>query len=176
MLAKRTLIACSLAATFALAGCGSGSDVAEKIAEKAAEEGSGGNVDIEDGNVKFTDEEGNETEFDVSGSAELPEGFPEDLAPPDAVKIITSNTSTVNGQKTMVVYGEAEATVEELAEGLKTQLTDAGYEISNDSSMAGTGGDFVGLTATKGATTVTASVSNAATGDKTAISLSVTEE
>lgn len=176
MFAKRTLIACSLVVAFALAGCGSGSDVAEKIAEEAAEQGSGGNVDIEDGNVKYTDDEGNETEFDVSGSAELPDGFPEDLAPPDSVKIITSNTSTVNGQKTMVVYGEADGTVEELAEGLKSQLTEAGYEISNDSSMAGTGGDFVGLTATKGTTTVTASVTGATTGGKTAISLSVSEE
>jgi len=180
MRGTRKLALLSVAATFVFIGaaCGSSSgDLSDKIAEKAAENASGGDVDInsEDGKVTYKDDEGNETEIDVSGDgAELPKDFPEELAPPKGVKIVSATTNTVNGEKTLYVLGEAEGTVEEFYNGLKTQLEEAGYTIENDTMMSGTDGGYAGITAKKGSTEVTASVAGGDKKDTVAISLSVT--
>lgn len=149
MTVHRKLAGVSLAASLVLfgVGCG-GSDAAEKLTEKAIEEGTGAqDVDIDaDGNVKVTDEDGNTTEFGTS--AELPEEWPSDLTPPDSVNILASNTTTTDGKQEMFLTAESSDSVADLYEGMKAQLTDAGYEITSDTvSDTGDGGSYASVTA-----------------------------
>lgn len=149
MTVHRKLAGASLATALLLLGVGcSGSDVAENLTEKAIEESTGNqDVDIDaDGNVKVTDEDGNTTEFGTS--AELPEEWPADLAPPESVTILASNTTTTDGKQEMFVTAESSDSVADLYEGLKAQLTEAGYEITSDTvSDTGDGGSYASLTA-----------------------------
>ncbi|HWJ64066.1 MAG TPA: hypothetical protein VNS19_19005 [Acidimicrobiales bacterium] len=155
MRVRTKVAAIGLALGLVLVGsaCGS-SDAADKPAKGGTEAGGkGGDVDIDakDGTVKYTDEDGNETEMNVDGEgASLPKGWPEDLTPPDSITLITSTTSTSGGKKTMTVLGEAEASIDELVPAIKAQITDAGYEIAQDTTSEMTGGDYAGLSATKG--------------------------
>ncbi len=172
MIGRTKLVAVGLAfgLVFAGAAC-STSDAAEKLTEKAIENQSGGDVDIdsEDGTVKYTDENGNETEMNVDGSgASLPEDWPADLAPPDSVTLISTGTTTVDGVKTMTVLGEADASVADLGEGVKTQITDAGFDITQDTTSEVTGGGYVGLTATKGDQELTVAIASGSTDDSKA--------
>ena len=143
--------AVALALVFVGVGCG-GSDAGDKLAEKIAEKNSGGdvNIDSDKGKVSYTDENGNKSEIDVSGGAKLPDGWPDELAPPDSVKIVTSSTNTTAGKKTMTVLGEAKGSIDDFTDPLKSQIEDAGYTIENDSSTSGAGGGYVGISA-KGA-------------------------
>ena len=167
MIVQHKLAGASLAALLVVAGVGcSGSDAAEKLTEKAIEEASGSqDVDIDaDGNVKVTDEDGNTTEFGTS--AELPEEWPSDLAPPDSVNILASNTTTTDGKQELYVTAESSDSVADLYDGLKAQLTEAGYEITSDTvSDTGDGGSYASLSA-EGAE-FTASVSLASDGSGT---------
>ena len=168
------LVAVSLA--FIPTGCG-GSDAAEKLTEKAIEQGGGGDVDInsEDGTVKYTDENGNETEMNVDGEgASLPKDWPADLAPPDSVTLITSNTSTSGDEKTMTVLGQADGTVSDYVTAIKGQLEDAGYEITQDSTTAVDDGSYAGLTATKGDQEVTVTIaSDASSSAKVSLTMTI---
>ena len=168
----------ALGLVFVGAACSS-SDAADKLTEKAIEKSSGGDVDIdsEDGTVKYTDENGNETEMNVDGSgAKLPDGWPKDLAPPDSVKLISTGTTTVSGVKTMTVLGEADASVDDLAAGVKGQITDAGFDITQDTSTDVTGGGYVGMTATKGGQELTVAIASGATGGKTTVTMTLADK
>jgi hypothetical protein len=164
MSARTKAAAITVAAALILLGSAcSSSDAAEKLTEKAIEDASGGDVDVdsEDGTVKYTDENGNETEMNIDGEgASLPEDWPSELDPPDSVKLMTSNTSTTGGQKSMTVLGEAEGTIEEFASGIKAQLEDGGYEITQDTSSSSTGGGYAGMSATKGDQEVTVALAD----------------
>jgi hypothetical protein len=148
----KKVAAATIAAALVLGGaaCGSGSDAADRIAEELVENETGGDIDLnsEDGSVKFTDDEGNESEIDVTGDgASLPDDWPEALAPPDSVKIITAATNTVNGAATMTVLGEAEGTVEDFLPAITSQIESAGFEITQNTSTEVTGGSYAGLSA-----------------------------
>ena len=155
----------------------SSSDAADKLTEKAIENSGGGDVDIdsEDGTVKYTDEDGNETEMNIDGEgASLPKGWPSDLAPPDSVTLLSSSTSTTGGTKTMTVLGEAEASIDDLVPAIKEQVTAAGFEITQDTSSDLTGGGYAGLTATKGDQELVVAVASDATGsDKVTVTMTI---
>lgn len=69
---KLTILILALTLMFSLAGCKSSSEVAgEKLAEKAAEEMLGGNVDIDGDKVTITDENGKKATL---GGTEWPSG------------------------------------------------------------------------------------------------------
>ena len=177
MIRYRKLAALSVASSLVFAGAAcSGDDVADNLAEKAIEESSGGDIEIDsdDGKVTYTDEDGNESEIDVSGSgsAELPEGWPAELAPPDNVAITTASTNTINGQVTMSVFAEGEGSVEQFFEGIKTQLTDAGYDIVSESNSSTADGGYASITA-EGDYDVTVGLSGG--GDTTTISFAVSQ-
>ena len=177
MIRYRKLAALSVASSLVFVGAAcSGSDVADNLAEKAIEESGGGDIEIdsEDGKVTYTDEEGNESEIDVSGegSAALPDGFPEDLAPPDSVRIISSSTNTVNGVQSMFVLAEGDGSIDDYFEGIKNQLTDAGYEIVSETNSSTSDGGYSGIVA-EGDYDVNVSLSG--DGDVTSISFSVAE-
>lgn len=164
-----------LAFAFVGTAC-SGDDVADKITEKAIEQGSGGDVDIdsEDGKITYKDDEGNETQIDVNadGDASLPDGFPADLAPPDNVSIISSSTNTVNGVKSLFVLGETDASMDDMFEGIKNQLDGAGYTIVSETNSSSADGGYAGIVA-EGDYDVNVSISS--DGSTTSISFSVTE-
>jgi len=159
---KVAAIGLAVGLVFVGSGC-SGSDAAEKLSEKAIEQSGGGDVDIdsEDGTVKYTDEDGNETEMNIDGEgASLPDDWPAALDPPDSVKLITSNTSTNGGDQVMTVLGEASGTIDDFQAAIKSQVTDAGYEVTQDTSSDVTGGGYAGMTATKGNETVVVAIAS----------------
>lgn len=162
---------------FGAAGCGGGSEAAEKIAEKAIEEGSGGDVDVDvdsnGENVKVTDKDGNVSEYGTG--ADLPEGWPEDLKPPKDIEILAASTSTDSGKKTMFVTAQSSAPFDELVDGLNQQLTDAGYELGDSSTIDAGSGGYTGISATGPDYTVTVSLAEDTKNDTTAIAFSLTE-
>ena len=169
MSARTKVGAIALAAALALAGvaCGS-SDAAD--APTKSDGGSSGKgdvaVDPDDGTVKYTDEDGNETEMNIDGEgASLPDGWPEDLAPPSSVTLVTASTTTVDGKEAMTVLGESDATVDDLAPVLRAQLEDAGYEITQDTDSAATGGGYAGMSARMDGRDVTVAIAEDPTGD-----------
>jgi hypothetical protein len=168
---RHTVAGAALAASLVLvgaAGCSS-EDAGEKAGERLAEEMMGGDVDInaEDGSVKLTDEEGNTSEY--GSGAELPEGWPSDLALPDGVTILGSSTRTENGVETMFVTGESETSLDDLYEQIKKQLTDAGYEIVNDSNMSSSSGGFASVEATGDEYTANVTISEDQATNKTTL-------
>lgn len=181
MQAGTRLAAVGMAFTLVFLGAAcSSSDAADKLTEKAIEDASGGDVDVDskDGTVKYTDEDGNETEMNIDGEgASLPKDWPADLAPPDSVKLITSSTSTTGGTTTMTVLGEAEASLDDLVPAIKEQVTGAGYEITQDTSSDVTGGGYAGMTATKGDAELTVAVASDTTSKgKTTITMTLSSK
>jgi hypothetical protein len=156
----------------------SSSDAADKLTEKAIEKSGGGDVDIDskDGTVKYTDKNGNETEMNIDGDgASLPDDWPSDLAPPDSVKLITSNTSTSGGDQVMTVLGEASGSIDDYQSAIEGQVTDAGYEVTQSTSKDVTGGGYAGMTATKGdQTLVVAIAGDPARKDSVTITMTIT--
>lgn len=171
---RRTLIGLGLAISlvFVASGCG---QAAEKLTEKAIEKSAGGDVDVnsDDGSVKFTDEEGNVSEF---GTADLPKDWPSELAPGDNVTLISSSTQTVDGEVTMFLLGELEGDVDSVYAGVKSQITDAGYKISGDSTISGATGGYAAVTAANGTNMVTATVTSGDGEDKVALSMSISPD
>ena len=105
--------------------------------ELASEEPAGGrDVDVDaDGNVTVTDEDGSTTEFGTG--AELPDGWPADLAPPGSVDILTTSSGSTDGRTTLLLTAESEGAVGDLYASFKAQLEGAGYTITGDSSGEG---------------------------------------
>lgn len=159
-----------------LSGCG---DASDKVAEKVAESQTDGKVkiDSDDGSVEYTDEDGNKTQFNTGGGASLPDDWPEALAPPDGVNIISSSTSTVDGKRSMVVFADAEGTVSDFFEGIKTQITSVGYAIDQEGSTDATGGSYATLTASDSSSSILVSISDdSSDSGKVDITFTVTEK
>jgi hypothetical protein len=153
----------------AVPACGGSSDGGSASTTTAARSG-GGDVDIdsEDGTVRYQDKHGNETEMALDGQgASLPDGWPSRLAPPASVTIITSNTSTIDGKPTMTVLGEAEGSIDGLQQAIKDRVADAGFDISQDTPADLTGGDYAGMTATKGDDTLVVAIARDPSGQVT---------
>lgn len=174
----------AIAALLLLVGsaCGSAAEKAgekagEKLAEKAIEDQTGGNadVDVSDGGVKISDGEGGTYEVDsegnVSGSSgdgsyqmgegtELPDGWPEELAPPSGAKIVSAITSG----DTMSVTANIDSPIRDVYEAVKGQLTDAGYKLSNDTYSLSDGGDFASVAGTSDAFEVVVTIATDSAG------------
>ncbi len=176
---KTAAISLAMGLVFVSSACSS-SDAADKLTEKAIEKSGGGNVDIDskDGTVKYTDKDGNQTEMNIDGDgASLPKDWPADLAPPDSVKIVTSNTSTTGGDQTMTVLGEASGTIEDFQAAITSQVTDAGYKVTQNTSSDVTGGGYAGMTATKGTDTLVVAIASDPTSDgKVTITMTITSK
>jgi len=178
MQARTRAAALAMACTLVLLGACSSSDAADKPADEATEQTSGGDVDVnaKDGTVKYTDEDGNQTEMNIDGSgASLPKGWPADLAPPDSVTIITSRTSTDG--KEVTILGEAESSIDDLAAPIRDQVTGAGYTITQDTSSDVSGGGYAGMTAAKGDAELTVAISSDTTSKgKVTITMTLTSK
>jgi len=156
----KRLTAAALAVSLGVVGVGCGGDsnddAADKLAEKIAESQGAGDVDIDSdsGKIKITDDEGNESEIDTSGSAKLPDDWPADLAVPDSIKLISSNTTTSDGKKSMSISGQTNADAESIFEELKKTISDAGFDIAFESS----GTDYSSISGDSATASVNASV------------------
>lgn len=165
-----------LAAVLLTGGCSKIADkAAEKATEKAIESKTGDKVDINGGKVKVKDGNGNTVEIDKNGvktsgkdgsssatygdGATLPEGFPDELAPPKGTKLTASSTQTSStGGKQFYVMGQLDGKVKDVYDGLKSQLTDAGYTIDTDNFLNSSTGDLGTLAASNKKYKVNASV------------------
>lgn len=121
---------------FVVAGCGGDDEAAEKIAEKVIENESGGDVDIEDGEVSVTDEEGNKST--MSSGEELPEDFPKEIPLPDGAKITSGTKVSTGGDDTFAITAEVDDSPKDVLAFYKEEL--AGFknemEISTDSGSS----------------------------------------
>jgi hypothetical protein len=105
--------------------------------------------------------EGEDFDANASGNAELPEGWPTDLAPPEGFQIVTS-TASDTPVRTLNVIGSLDGEVATVYEGMKAQLTAAGYTIETDSLAEGPTGPAGTLAATGPELTAAVSVSEVA--------------
>lgn len=142
-------VAASLVGLALLAGTTGCSKIGEKVAEEAIENNSnceGVDVNIEEGGFSGNCD-GQDIDANVSGNADLPDGYPAELAPPEGFSIISA-TGSATPVQTYDVFGSIDGEVEAVYEQIKTQVTEAGYTIDpNTDSLAegptGTVGNFV---------------------------------
>lgn len=156
-------VAAGLVGLALLAGTTGCSKIGEKVAEEAIEANSDcENIDInaDEGAVSGSCE-GQDFDANASGNAEVPEGWPTELAPPEGLKIVTSN-ATDTPVRTLTVIGSLDGDVATVYEGIKTQLTEAGYTIDADSLADGPTGPAGTLGATGAEYTAAVSVSEVA--------------
>jgi hypothetical protein len=174
---KAAAIVVAIGLLLAGTACGGGSDQAgEPTTTQAGKAGGNVDVDSKDGTVKYTDESGNETEMNLDGSgAALPKGWPSALAPADAVTIVTSNTSTIDGDDVMTVLGETTGTIGTLQAGIERQIDDAGFDLAQTTSADMTGGGYAGMTATKGDDTLVVAIArDPSDEDKVTLTMTIT--
>lgn len=123
-------------ALVAAAGCGKkvSESVAEKIAEKAIEQQSGGkaSVDIASGKTTVKTAEGTFT-VDASGGASIPENFPKDVPVPKSTKV-TSSVSTPQGVNVTL---EGPADVAETVKAFSDEMKSQGWTEEVTSNMGG---------------------------------------
>lgn len=132
-----------------------------------------------DGTITYTDSQGNKQTYKPgsgsgSGSGgtgsgtiqgpdgstsytsgtDLPKDWPKDLDPPKEVTITNSLSTTSGGKKNDLVNATASVGAKDLYDGLKAQITGAGYTVTGDNFFSGSSGDGGTLQATKGTATV----------------------
>lgn len=113
------LVALSLVALFALAGCQS---IAEKAAEVAVEKSTGVQIDKDGDSVTVTGEDG--TQVTASEGGELPDGFPTDVPVIDGPII-----SSVKSDNSFMVVIETDKPIDEVNDWYKDQLKDSSWKI-----------------------------------------------
>jgi hypothetical protein len=110
-----------------------------------------------DGNVRVTDADGNVNEFKTS--TDLPDEWPEALALPESITIVSSNTTKEGDVTALFVTATTEAPVADAIAQLKAQLEGAGFEILAETVTATEGGGSSGnLGATGPGATVSISI------------------
>ena len=156
-------VAAGLVGLALLAGTTGCSKIGEKVAEEAIEQNSnceGVDVDIEEGGFSGNCD-GQDIDANASGNADVPDGWPAELAPPEGLRIVTSN-ATDTPVRTLNVIGSLDGDVTAIYEGIKTQLTTAGYTIDSDALSDGPTGPVGTLAATGAEYTAAVSVSEVA--------------
>jgi hypothetical protein len=157
---RRSVIGVAAAAALALgvAGCG---NAAEELTERAIEEGTGGDVEIDDDGFTFTDEEGNEVA--VGDAAEVPENWPDDVPVPTGSIV---SASTAGGTTTLLVTVAEEP--QPTFDALTNELTGNGW---SEQSLTDLGGEYGGVYEKGGRTAVLTVFSD---GSGSSVSIAVT--
>lgn len=146
------------AALLGSTGCGKVAEKAtEKATEKVIENEIGGDVDLNtdgEGGVKIKTDEGTyeadgqgnvkiETEDGtISSSAEMPDGWPDDVPVPDDLKVQMGGSQDTPDGLLLSVQGTSSTPPAEILETLKSALSD--WEISAESTMEASGGTVAG--------------------------------
>jgi hypothetical protein len=125
-------------------GACSDDEDAKEPTEKAVEEAEATQeVEVDpDGNVRVTDSEGNVNEFKTS--TELPDEWPEALALPESITIVSSNTTKEDDVTALFVTATTETPVADAIAELKAQLEAAGFEILAETVTETEGGGSSG--------------------------------
>lgn len=112
-----------IAATLGLTGCG---DVAERAAEEAIEQGSGGDVDLnlEDDSLSIEGEDGSLS----IGGGEMPEDFPADVTLPDGGTVVAGSSFEQGGNKGWLVESTYPDDPKDLADTVEGDLTGGGFD------------------------------------------------
>lgn len=128
-------------------GCGK---ITEKVAEEAVERNSDcKNVDIDSSGGGFSGTcGGTDLSGNLSGEGDLPDGFPAELAPPEGFAI-TASQGDPGPPQTFNVVGSLDGDVATVYEGIKAQLTEAGYTIDAE-DLSDVGGGQTGTLAASG--------------------------
>lgn len=113
---------------------------AERSAEKAIEEATGGKVDVSEGGKKVTIET-DDGKLTV-GEGEIPDNFPSDVPVYSEAEVITSSESGDN----FTLALKSSDSVSEVSDFYKTKLADKGWTLSNPIDLSGS----TTITATKG--------------------------
>lgn len=124
------LVALLTLGSLLVTGC-SGEDLAESIAEEAAEQAAGGEVDIDsdDGSLSIESSEGS-VQMGTGGS--VPESFPDDLPLPDAdYEVVNSFEQSGEDGLQLQVAVQTAAPVEDLVAYFEQALPEAGWEITD---------------------------------------------
>jgi hypothetical protein len=123
------LASVALILTPALASCG---QVAEKAAEQAAEQAIGGDVDVTDGGVTVTDEDGNQ--MAAGENVTIPDNWPAEVPVYDGG---TLQVVTVQADGSASAMWATDGTPQEAATAYAEALTSAGFTEDSTSNMGG---------------------------------------
>lgn len=159
-------VAAGLVGLALLAGTTGCSKIGETVAEEAVERNSDcENVDINTDEGGFAGNcGGNDIDASISGNADLPDGYPAEVAPPEGFEIISS-TGTATPVQTYDVFGTMVGEVGATYEQVKTQFTEGGYTIDADSLAEGPTGPVGNFSATGPDFTAAVTVSEVATDE-----------
>lgn len=114
-----------------LTGC-SGEDIAERVAEEAAEQAGGGEVDIDtdDGSVSVDTDEGS---LNI-GSQELPEELPEELPLPEGLSVQGSMSQQSDQGTTVGFQATYDGAFDDAKAFFDAELEAAGWTITNSTT------------------------------------------
>jgi hypothetical protein len=115
---------------FALSGCGK---AAQEAVEQGIEQGTGGDVEIDDDGVKVTDEEGNE--FAAGDDVELPSTWPEVVPTPEGT-LVFAGGSAADGASSAV--WQVDGSVDDAITAYSAKLSAAGFSVGETMDL-GTG-------------------------------------
>ncbi len=124
-----------------------------------------------DGNMTMSGPDG-ETTYTTGENAEVPDGWPRFLAPPDGATLLTSHASTEGDQRVGSITAEVDGPVEDTYEGYKKALQAEGFEIGSDSFTQSSGGDFASLSGQRGDLEVNIGIGSGS-GDRPYLTISV---
>lgn len=154
-------------AALTLSGCGGIAEKAGETAmEKAIENGSSGDVDIDsdDGTVKVETEDGTTS---YGEDVDLPDDFPSDVPLPQSDhRVVSASTQGTGMFVTMSLTDvDYDAEVEHLTSGFE----ESGYTVADKMTSASEGQQFVMFTAEKDGRTIAVSLSVESGGDSAAM-------
>lgn len=134
----------SLILVITLTACGKSVSerISEKTMEKALENSTGGqaDVDINDGNTKVKTDEGT---VEVGENVSLPVNFPKDLYVPEGKILSAVSTAENEGYSVMV---DTDKTMEELFSTYQTKFIENGWKITSTMNL----GEMASVVAEKG--------------------------
>lgn len=155
-------------------GCGK---LTEKATEKIVEEASGcEDIDIDAGAGGASGTcDGQQFDGSATGNASLPEGWPEDLAPPAGTSIHASTGSVTSGEFGFV--GTVPGTVAEVEADIRGILEAGGYVIDDEASHSTDDGTSAAITASDGSFTAGVGIGSAAAEEgSVTVTWSLTQE
>jgi hypothetical protein len=102
-------------------------EVGERVAEEVVEDATGGDVDIEEGEVTITGEDGEEVVISDEG-AELPDGFWDDFPTYDGKIIGSAKMTDDSGREIFTVFMETSDDYTTVMDAFKSDLEDMGWK------------------------------------------------